>query len=223
MSGLAYYRFRILFAALLVLLITYPYLEEAPTEAGLLSLLTSAVLLIGVYAVSHRWLTLGCAVVLAIPALLGDWWPALMDGSSPPHVLIAFEAAFFLFVTGIIFRNTFSELNVTVDTLFGTVCVYLLMGVAGAGVYTYVESIAPCSFALGGASDQNSAPLWSDLLFFSFTALTTVGYGDMTPVTSQARSLATLESTAGVLYLAILVARLLGLHLGGNEREAEES
>ena len=219
MSGLACYRFRILFGALLLLLITYPYLEEKPAEAGLLSLLTSAVLLIGVYAVSHGRITLWLASVLAIPALLGDWWPAFTDGSPAPHVFLACEAAFFLCVTAVIFHKTFTEPHVSVDTLFGTVCVYLLMGLAWAGAYTYIENVAPGSFKLGGALDQGNVPLWSDLLFFSFTALTTVGYGDMTPVTSQARSLATMESTAGVLYLAILVARLLGLHLGGDQRE----
>lgn len=219
MSGLACYRFRILFGALLVLLITYPYLEEKPAEAGLLSLLTSAVLLIGVYAVSHQWITFLLASVLAIPALVGDWWPALMNGSTAPHVFLACEAVFFLCVTAVIFHKTFTEPHVSVDTLFGTVCVYLLMGLAWAGAYTFIENVVPGSFKLGGAPDPISSPLWSDLLFFSFTALTTVGYGDMTPITSQARSLATMESTAGVLYLAVLVARLLGLHLGGNPRE----
>lgn len=219
MSGLACYRFRILFGALLILLITYPYLEEEPAEAGLLSLLTSAVLLVGVYAVSHQRITLWLAGVLAMPALLGDWWPVLANGSPSPHALLAFEAAFFLCVTMVVFHRTFTEPHVSVDTLFGTVCVYLLMGLAWAGAYTFIENVTPGSFKLGGAPDSINAPLWSDLLFFSFTALTTVGYGDMTPVTSQARSLATMESTAGVLYLAVLVARLLGLHLGGDQRE----
>ena len=120
MSGtLSPYKFRILLASQLVLLLGYPYVEENPTEVGVLSLLTSIVLLTAVYSVSLNQRTLYVGVALAVPALLGDWWPALANSSPTPPMLIACEGAFFLYVTVVMFMEIMSAKRVTTDTLAG--------------------------------------------------------------------------------------------------------
>ena len=92
-------------------------------------------------------------------------------------------------------------------------CICPLRTLVGFAVYVFIENASPGSFKFVWSGDRGYEVLWSDLLYFSFTALTTVGYGDITPVTSSVRSLASLESVAGVLYLAIIISKLVGAHL----------
>ena len=98
-------------------------------------------------------------------------------------------------------------------------CIYLLLGVLWALVYSALELLAPESFTImvaGGAgneamrfrADQAIFPL-----YYSFITLTTLGYGDVVPSSPPARMLAALEAIMGQLYLAVLVARLVGLHI----------
>ena len=78
--------------------------------------------------------------------------------------------------------------------------------------FQLVEGMQPGSFYIDPARNVDGIVNWADLLFYSFATLTTLGYGDITPITSPARSLAALEAVTGVLYIAFLVARLVGLH-----------
>ena len=104
----------------------------------------------------------------------------------------------------------------TADTIFGAVAVYLLYGVAMALMFQFVNNVAPGSvissvgeaYSLTERHDQ-----FSEFLYFSFVTLTSVGYGDLTPISAPARSLAMLEGVIGQLYLAILIARLVGIHV----------
>ena len=218
-GALGPYKFRILLASQLVLLLGYPYIEENPTEVGVLSLMSSVVLLTGLYSVSLNQRTLYIGGALAVPALIGDWWSALPDGSVAPPLLIAWEGIFFLYVTVLMFREVMGTKRVTTDTLAGAVSLYLLFALAWGSFYVFIESISPGAFKLLHSSELTSEILWSDLLYFSFTALTTVGYGDITPISSPARSLASLESVVGVLYLAIIIGKLIGLHLNESEHQ----
>ena len=116
-------------------------------------------------------------------------------------------------LTAIILWHTLAEESkITADTLYGVVCVYLLSGLTWSSLYTLIEVAQPGSFYVSSAQNMDQVINWSDLLFFSFATLTTLGYGDITPVTSVARSLALLEAVFGVLYNAILIARLVGLY-----------
>jgi hypothetical protein len=75
-----------------------------------------------------------------------------------------------------------------------------------------LETLAPGSFFVNPANNPDQIVNWWDLVYFSFTTLTSVGFGEITPVTSQARSLVMLEQVAGVLFLALLVARMTGTY-----------
>ncbi len=94
--------------------------------------------------------------------------------------------------------------------LSASICVYLLIGLTWATLYVIINMLYPGSFADTDGTIVNSG---ADFLFFSYVTLTTVGYGDIHAVTDQARSLASLEALSGQLYLTIMVARLVGLHI----------
>jgi voltage-gated potassium channel Kch len=102
-----------------------------------------------------------------------------------------------------------------VDLVYGSISVYLLIGVAWAYVYSALESTSPGSFHYAqqtSSLDTSPVPL-SLVVYYSYVTLATLGYGDITPVTTPAQSLAVLEAITGQFYLTILVARLVGIFI----------
>ena len=203
------WRFRPLLLALLLLLLLYPYVEG---RRLVLEGLMAAVLLAGLYSVSRKTRLLWLSCLLGISTFLAK---ALSLTTANQHMEVASQggAALFLsYTTALILWHVLAETEITSDTLYGAVCVYLLSGVTWMTLYRVIETAHPGSFAVSAAQHPGQVVTWSDLVFFSFVTLTTLGYGDILPVTSPARSLAVLEAVFGVLYPAILVARLVGLY-----------
>jgi hypothetical protein len=108
----------------------------------------------------------------------------------------------------------FSEKEITAETIKGAISVYFLMGFFWAFLYSLVLLVNPGAFSF-----QTGTFEYSSLTYFSFTTLTTLGYGDFTPVSWMARNLTILESTFGQIYLTVLIARLVGLHIVGKRQD----
>ena len=107
------------------------------------------------------------------------------------------------------------------SALFGSAAGYLLMGLTWATAYSWIERSNPGSFVINPANDLGATGMqWFDSIHFSFVTLTTLGYGEITPVSSLARSLSFLEAAAGVLYVAFFVARLVSGYMTKEELEA---
>lgn len=124
----------------------------------------------------------------------------------------------FCYVTWLIFLSVFSGTEVNTDTIFGAVCVYILIGIVCAVAYQLIELVDSSAFTLtvsdGYQPVLNPAEaFFRTFIYFSFSTLTTVGFGDIVPVSSPARYVAILEAICGQIYLSVLVARLVGLHL----------
>jgi hypothetical protein len=121
-------------------------------------------------------------------------------------------ACFFGFALYGILRAIFVK-QVTSDAIFGAVCGYLLLGIIWSLLYYAVETASPGSFNLPSPSQADVSAQRLDrgaLSYYSFITLATVGYGDVTPATPLARTLAWIEAVAGQFYLAVLVAGLVG-------------
>jgi hypothetical protein len=112
---------------------------------------------------------------------------------------------------------------VTADTVRGTLCIYLLLGFLWWSAYSIIDILDPAAFhfpeeteatrmATAELADEGGRP---HLLYFSFVTLTTLGYGDITPVNSKALSLALLEAIIGQLFVAVTIARVVGIHSAG--------
>jgi hypothetical protein len=117
--------------------------------------------------------------------------------------------AFYAFASVVICFHVVAEPQVRADTLLGAVCGYLMLGYTWAVAYATLIASSPDAFH---SSARDGAALQGDALYFSFVTLTTLGYGDIVPLTAQARSLVILESVTGVLYLAVLVSRLVAMY-----------
>ncbi len=109
-----------------------------------------------------------------------------------------------------LFRLVFGSPRVTVQVLYAAVSIYLLLGACFVPLYGTLEFFVPGSFVDTLYPDAGVA--WQQLIYFSYVSLTTLGFGDILPASSWARSLVSLEAVIGVLYLAILMARLVGLY-----------
>ena len=109
--------------------------------------------------------------------------------------------------------------QITKARLLISVSLYFLLGLSWFALYNVISTVEPGSFAEAGKALTGDNTHWSSMLYFSLVTLTTLGYGDIVAVKPFARMIATLESSAGVLYIAITVARLVGASSAPKEHE----
>ena len=123
-------------------------------------------------------------------------------------------ALFFARVAAILLRDIIdSDTEITMHMIFGSINVYVLLGLAFGVAYVALDTITPNSFNLPAALIEGTYTRLGGYVYFSFVTMTTLDYGDSLPVTSPARTFSFLEAVAGQLYLTVLVARLVGLHI----------
>jgi voltage-gated potassium channel len=180
----------------------------------IMDIAATALLVAGTYALSERKHLFIIAVTLSVFSIITaalvlvfhERWALLLQHGCI-LVLIAFFAVSIL---GYVLRSG----SVTVDRIFAAICVYTLIGFAWTFAHAFLEEIAPGSFAsLPETGPTNDVARVLGLRYFSFMTLTTVGYGDIIPRSPAARTMAVMEAVMGQLYLAVLVARLVGLHI----------
>ena len=216
-SVMAERRFLILFFTILVDWLVYPFLESSDATKTLLGCFSLATLFSALFSVMQGRRLWRLALALGIPAVLSNVLDMLSDA---PDVSLASDVlfgSFLLFVTIVVLRAVLAATKVTSEVINGALCVYLLFGLVCGAAYVVLETIHPGSFAM---SDRpHDAPeLRRALLYFSYVTQTTMGYGDIAPATPPARSLATVQSITGQLYLAVLVARLVALQIVDQQR-----
>jgi len=209
------WRFGVVLAAALLLAVAQPLMAGLFDEQGsfdvFFSLLIVAVLLMVFEEVELR----RTAFSVGLAAFLGIWVGHAVGGLVGRVCLVGaylLAACFFAFALYGILRAIFIK-QVTSDAIFGAVCSYLLLGIIWSLFYYAVETASPGSFSipLPRTADVSAQRLDRGALsYFSFITLATVGYGDVTPVTPLARTLAWIEAVAGQFYLAVLVAGLVG-------------
>ncbi len=172
----------------------------------LIRLSISVLLIASVYLLSHNRRVLVTAVVLGLPTLATNWgvvtheYPWLMLMNYCSNVL------FFSYVTWCLLQQIFTARRVTGDTIWGSICIYLMLGFVWSFIYGALAVVQ------AGAFKDVAAEQVASLVYFSFVTLSTLGYGDITPLTRQAQVLAFSEALVGQLYLTVLVARLVGLY-----------
>jgi hypothetical protein len=210
-----------LFLTELALLILYPYLETKGLPVVTFRLLTTLALVSAIFAVSHkraRWLL---GLLLALPAGVMNAIIALRPDTRIEVPTLVLTLAFLVFTLATLFKAVVSTREITMDTIYGAISVYLLIGLAWAVAYRLLSTVQPEAFAAVVTSHLSRTVNWSDCLFFSFVTLTSTGYGDIVPMTAHARSLAMLESVSGTMYMAVLVARLVGVYVAVAPKQSD--
>ena len=202
--------FIFLLVMLFLLLAVTPFLEGFARLRFLFNAFLSAVLVSAVYALSQKIRNLAIAALLAIPMLISIWTQYLVKSEAIFLIGRICGACFIAFTIFHILQNIFHEQDVTKDTIAGAAAVYLLFGLMWSFLYGVLEHIEPGSFAISEAQTLGERNIF---IYYSFVTITTLGYGDIMPVTYIASSLAVMEAVVGQLYLVVLVAWLVGMYV----------
>ncbi len=211
-----------LLIALALFFICAPFVEEIKGGELIVSFLFSLVLVAGVLAVADRKRVLVIALVLAIPAIAGRWINNFRPDLVPPAVFLVGGLILIIFVVGHLLRFVLRAPVVTTDVLCASISAYLMLGLMWTMAYWLVDQLTP-----GGAFSFNTNAGTRSIngfngFYFSFITLSTVGYGDITPVSKVARMLAAMEAMTGLLYVAVLIARLVSLYSAPGPAEHRE-
>jgi hypothetical protein len=183
-------------------------------EQVLEDVLLSLILLSGAVAVSERRIAFVLLVLVALVVIVVRWAGWFMPTGMSPNTRAEAMLLGFILLAVVIGIKVFGSGAAIQDRLWGSIAVYMLIGIIWAGAYQVVALYIPGAFTgLGDAHDMKGRWAW---IYFSFTTLTTVGYGDVTPVARVARSLSNMEALLGQLYPAIVLARIVSLQ--GEER-----
>ena len=211
-SAITGHKFFLLFFFLLLYLIVYPYTETRGIAYYALRILGIGITLLSVYAVSFRRSLVFIAIALSIPALMQHFRIAQMDASAMSMATTVLTLAFDSFIIVAIFRRVFVHKQPTAETIYGALCIYLLVGFGFASIYSLLTAIQPHAFYLDPATSLHTTLDRFDMIYYSFGTMTCLGANGITAVSNQARSLSVIEAILGVMYLAVLISRLVGSH-----------
>lgn len=182
---------------------------SGPIGTMVVSIIFSLILISGILTVSNDRRLLFIGLIPLTIALVTRWASILIAGVELQSVSSLFGTLTLGYVTILVFSSLFRAKEVTSIVIWQAISVYLLIGLTWASLFTFVETMAP-----GSLSDSagTGGPLpYSVIVYYSFVTLATLGYGDIVPTTPVTRGLAILEVLTGVLFMAILISRLVGV------------
>jgi Ca2+/Na+ antiporter len=203
-------RFLGLLIFIIAMLIVGPLFEEFVKIRIIMDILWSAIFVSAIYAVSQKKHHILIGVMLALPMLASVWAKYFVQYKALIAVGSLCGAAFFLFAIIQMLIFIYSHKEVTRDLIIGAAVVYLFMALMWTFIFVAVETLHPGSFNIPEGQNIEAS---RQFVYYSFVTLTTLGYGDITPATSMARSLCILEAVIGQLYLVVQVAWLVGVHV----------
>ena len=202
----------VLLTAQLLGVVLFPFMDASPTGRAMLSLFALFVLVLAVWTVNTTPALLWVSLVLGLPVVV----LTILEAVYPTDAGIVLwssvlHAAFYLYTTYGLLRYMFNDRRVTRDELFATGATFTVLAWAFAYLYVATQVIWPGSFtaAVNPASDRT----WVELLFLSFTTLTSTGLSDVVPVLPHARALVMIEQVGGLGYVALVISRIVGLTL----------
>lgn len=192
--------------------LAFPFMEDTPLGRSLFSAVGIVVLALAVWSVNHSPAATWVSLVLAVPATGLLVAHAATDDAALVPWSEALLAALYLYTAGALIAYMLADRVITRDELFAVGATFTLVAWAFAHIYTWCQLVYPGSFL--AAVDAGSPRTWMELLFLSFTTLSSTGLSDVVPVHPFARALVMLEQVAGVGYLAMVVSRLVTLLAG---------
>lgn len=219
-------RYIYLFIALLLPYILHPMIEAEDLGIGLMDAAFSLVLIVALFAVSTQKHVRYAALALMVFAqffLLSD---VVFQGVPHRLVTIGVSCIYLMYTTIFLLYRILTRRDVTSNTIFASLCIYLMIGYIWAFLYSMLEIVAPGSFSIDTdvfryqmGHDHTYTELYY-FMYYSFTSLTTLGLGDIMPASPWARVLTVSEAIVGQIYLVVLVSRLVGMHISQRNSNA---
>jgi hypothetical protein len=206
--------------ALILMLFASPFLDELKYGPAIDTFLITLVLILGVLAVGRSHRTLMLAGVLMVPAVTARWITHFRPDLLPPVVHNVAALVFIIFVEYQLLHFVLRAPRVNSEVLCAGISGYLLLGIIWMSAYMLVSRLNPVNlahpelnpfaFTVGMTTPHSLSQF--EAYYFSFITLSTVGYGDITPLSNGARTLAMMEAMTGTLYMAVLISRLVALY-----------
>ena len=198
--------------ALALLFVSFPFIGTLKAGPFIESILLTVVLISAVLAIAEKRSSLICAAALAAPTLIGRWLHDYRPDVFPPEIFLVGAILLVLVVIINLLRFVLSAPSVNTEVLCASISAYLLLGLLWTFGYWLVAELIPGAFSVNTSSGAGQSMNGFNGLYFSFITMSTVGYGDITPVASVARMLAAMEAVVGLLYVAVLIARLVAIY-----------
>jgi hypothetical protein len=200
---------------MLVILVT-PFIRNSGIAGHLITtLITAMIPLTSYYALTADRNRAIVILLIAAPFVILDGMSLFFTNRYLMIASIGFGTILYLYITVLLVINLLSHRVVTADLIYCAISTYFLIGVMWAGIYIILEGISPGSFS--GISET------ADLLYFSFVTLTTVGFGDITPQSILGKRLAVFEATMGGIYLAVIIAMIVGRYMSMQPEQDSKS
>jgi hypothetical protein len=203
-------RFLVLLILILFMLVLTPFLDKFIETRILMDVFLTAIFIIIIYSIRLKRSQAIFALFLVLPLIITTWSEYFVEIKTLSLLTRIFGVLFFGYATINILRIIVKSEKVTKETIFAAIVAYLLIALMWAFLYMILERASPGSFSF---PDKG---LWGETMRFeylSFVTITTLGYGDITPITDQASALVMIEAVIGQIYLVVLVAWLVGMHV----------
>lgn len=187
----------------------YPVMETTPAGRAIFGAFGILVLALALWVVNRSPSSLGVALALAVPSVILSLMAAAMHNVDLQVFAHLLEAALYFYTAGSLIAYMLQDHQVTRDELYAAGATFTLLAWGFAFAFSVCQQWYPGSFVAAVQPEQPRT--WMELLFLSFSVLSGVGLSDVVPVQAQARALVMLEQFAGVMYIALVVSRLIGL------------
>ena len=208
-------RFLILLFLILGLLVFVPILQRFVALRIFIDIFLTAIFISMVYTFSYNKVHVIAGIFLAV-VMLASLWLQYLDSNKwiLPIGMLAGVIFIAMVISGIIDLIIKSE-EVCRETIYAAILIYLLAALMWAFMYTFLELIDPASFNIDLDRSRGYLPVFQ---YYSFVTITTLGYGDITPITDVAKAFSVLEAVIGQLYLVVAVAWLVGMHVSSESK-----
>jgi len=208
-------RFLVLLILILLMLVLAPFLDQFVQTRIMMDVFLTVIFIFIIYSIRLKRSQAIIAFVLALPLIIATWATYFVEIRTVSLLTRVFGAFFFAYAAINILRIIVKSEKVTRETIFAAIVAYLLIALMWAFLYIILERVLPGSFSF---PERGS---WGQTMRFgylSFVTITTLGFGDITPVTDKASALVMIEAVVGQIYLVVLVAWLVGMHVSRKSR-----
>ncbi|MGD2052767.1 MAG: ion channel [Gammaproteobacteria bacterium] len=210
------YKYEMLLAAQILLSVISPLFSGTVAASIIVDIAITAVFATAIYVISSTRKHFMIGLVLMLPSVVLLWSAELLGLQLLELIALTGTAMFLCYIAWLILSDILHARLVTFDIIAGGISVYLLFGNVCGVIYAIIARLDPGAFNIPEATAGFIAENISDVgsaMYFSFVTLTTLGYGDITPINAFARALAYLEAATGQIYLTVLIASLVGMHI----------
>ena len=204
------FRFLVLLILLLSLLVMAPFLDEFIKARLLMDIFLTAIFAFTIYTIKLNKYQMIIASFLALPLIVATWSEYFIETQTLSLITRIFGALFFAYAAINILRIIANSEEVTKETIFAAIVAYLLIALMWAFLYMILEMTSPGSFSFPETGSRADTMRFE---YLSFVTITTLGYGDITPLTDQSSALVMAEAVVGQIYMVVLVAWLVGMHV----------